>query len=166
MYNNSVHFTVYFNATFLPECRFLFLSRFWVSQCVSPSLFLRVCVLDVKPSNVLINMQGQVKMCDFGISGYLVDSVAKTMDAGCKPYMAVRLGNFLYRGSLWCWSVLLEMDNMIWFGSFCCQIMESLTGMLFGRVIWVLWFHVWSGMSVVIMASVFFFYIYLYIFPT
>ncbi|XP_043941100.1 dual specificity mitogen-activated protein kinase kinase 6 isoform X2 [Protopterus annectens] len=43
---------------------------------------------DVKPSNVLINVQGQVKMCDFGISGYLVDSVAKTMDAGCKPYMA------------------------------------------------------------------------------
>ncbi|NXV61056.1 MP2K6 kinase, partial [Molothrus ater] len=40
------------------------------------------------PSNVLINTQGQVKMCDFGISGYLVDSVAKTMDAGCKPYMA------------------------------------------------------------------------------
>lgn len=30
-----------------------------------------------------------MKMCDFGISGYLVDSVAKTMDAGCKPYMAV-----------------------------------------------------------------------------
>ena len=29
-------------------------------------------------------------MCDFGISGYLVDSVAKTIDAGCKPYMAVR----------------------------------------------------------------------------
>lgn len=23
-------------------------------------------------------------MCDFGISGYLVDSVAKTIDAGCK----------------------------------------------------------------------------------
>ncbi|XP_078723312.1 LOW QUALITY PROTEIN: dual specificity mitogen-activated protein kinase kinase 6-like [Lampetra fluviatilis] len=43
---------------------------------------------DVKPSNVLINTQGHVKMCDFGISGYLVDSVAKTMDAGCKPYMA------------------------------------------------------------------------------
>uniref|UniRef100_A0AAZ3RCF5 mitogen-activated protein kinase kinase n=1 Tax=Oncorhynchus tshawytscha TaxID=74940 RepID=A0AAZ3RCF5_ONCTS len=40
------------------------------------------------PSNILINTQGQVKMCDFGISGYLVDSVAKTMDAGCKPYMA------------------------------------------------------------------------------
>ncbi|XP_077359142.1 dual specificity mitogen-activated protein kinase kinase 6 isoform X1 [Festucalex cinctus] len=49
---------------------------------------LQVIHRDVKPSNVLINSQGQVKMCDFGISGYLVDSVAKTMDAGCKPYMA------------------------------------------------------------------------------
>jgi mitogen-activated protein kinase kinase 3 len=46
----------------------------------------------VKPSNVLINKEGHVKMCDFGISGYLVDSVAKTMDAGCKPYMAVSQG--------------------------------------------------------------------------
>uniref|UniRef100_A0A3P9I652 mitogen-activated protein kinase kinase n=1 Tax=Oryzias latipes TaxID=8090 RepID=A0A3P9I652_ORYLA len=48
----------------------------------------RLQLWHVKPSNVLINTQGQVKMCDFGISGYLVDSVAKTMDAGCKPYMA------------------------------------------------------------------------------
>lgn len=49
-----------------------------------------VSLADVKPSNVLINTLGQVKMCDFGISGHLVDSVAKTLDAGCKPYMAVR----------------------------------------------------------------------------
>lgn len=49
---------------------------------------LQVIHRDVKPSNVLINRCGQVKMCDFGISGYLVDSVAKTIDAGCKPYMA------------------------------------------------------------------------------
>ncbi|KAK0078315.1 hypothetical protein PV325_002682 [Microctonus aethiopoides] len=49
---------------------------------------LRVIHRDVKPSNILINRQGAVKMCDFGISGYLVDSVAKTIDAGCKPYMA------------------------------------------------------------------------------
>lgn len=50
---------------------------------------LRVIHRDVKPSNILINKKGEVKICDFGISGYLVDSVAKTIDAGCKPYMAV-----------------------------------------------------------------------------
>ncbi|XP_077980758.1 dual specificity mitogen-activated protein kinase kinase 6-like [Glandiceps talaboti] len=49
---------------------------------------LKVIHRDVKPSNVLIDRGGHVKMCDFGISGHLVDSVAKTMDAGCKPYMA------------------------------------------------------------------------------
>ena len=51
---------------------------------------LQVIHRDVKPSNILISRDGNVKMCDFGISGYLVDSVAKTIDAGCKPYMAVR----------------------------------------------------------------------------
>ncbi|KAG7256968.1 hypothetical protein CRUP_036078 [Coryphaenoides rupestris] len=56
---------------------------------------------DVKPSNVLINTQGQVKMCDFGISGYLVDSVAKTMDAGCKPYMAIELAILRFPYDSW-----------------------------------------------------------------
>ena len=50
---------------------------------------LKVIHRDVKPSNILINRSGDVKICDFGISGRLVDSVAKTLDAGCKPYMAV-----------------------------------------------------------------------------
>jgi len=49
---------------------------------------LKVIHRDVKPSNILVSSNGKVKMCDFGISGYLVDSVAKTIDAGCKPYMA------------------------------------------------------------------------------
>merc|ERR1712136_511110 len=49
---------------------------------------LKVMHRDVKPSNILIDRQGIIKICDFGISGYLVDSVAKTIDAGCKPYMA------------------------------------------------------------------------------
>jgi serine/threonine protein kinase len=50
---------------------------------------LKVIHRDVKPSNILINRRGDVKICDFGISGQLVDSIAKTMEAGCKPYMAV-----------------------------------------------------------------------------
>lgn len=49
---------------------------------------LKVIHRDVKPSNILVNKDGTVKLCDFGISGQLVDSYAKTMSAGCKPYMA------------------------------------------------------------------------------
>ncbi|XP_043216999.1 dual specificity mitogen-activated protein kinase kinase 7-like isoform X1 [Amphibalanus amphitrite] len=43
---------------------------------------------DVKPSNILLDEMGQVKMCDFGISGRLVDSKAKTRTAGSAAYMA------------------------------------------------------------------------------
>ena len=46
---------------------------------------------DVKPSNILLDKSGNIKLCDFGISGQLVDSIAKTRDAGCRPYMAVSL---------------------------------------------------------------------------
>lgn len=61
----------------------------WQREAAAPPASRLSPLADVKPSNVLINALGQVKMCDFGISGYLVDSVAKTIDAGCKPYMAV-----------------------------------------------------------------------------
>ena len=42
---------------------------------------------DVKPTNVLANSRGQVKICDFGVSGNLVASIAKT-NIGCQSYMA------------------------------------------------------------------------------
>ncbi|CAO1392312.1 unnamed protein product [Diamesa serratosioi] len=81
---------------------------------------LKVIHRDVKPSNILINRQGQVKMCDFGISGYLVDSVAKTIDAGCKPYMAPeridpkgnKVSNYDIRSDVWSFGIsLIEMST-------------------------------------------------------
>jgi len=42
---------------------------------------------DVKPTNVLVNKKGQVKLCDFGVSGQLEKSLAKT-NIGCQSYMA------------------------------------------------------------------------------
>jgi mitogen-activated protein kinase kinase len=42
---------------------------------------------DVKPTNILVNSKGQVKICDFGVSGNLVASIAKT-NIGCQSYMA------------------------------------------------------------------------------
>ncbi|KAK3191208.1 MAP kinase kinase Wis1 [Lecanicillium sp. MT-2017a] len=42
---------------------------------------------DVKPTNVLVNTRGQIKICDFGVSGNLVASIART-NIGCQSYMA------------------------------------------------------------------------------
>lgn len=38
---------------------------------------------------MLLDVDGNVKLCDFGISGRLVDSLAFTRNAGCAGYMAV-----------------------------------------------------------------------------
>jgi hypothetical protein len=42
-----------------------------------------------------MNRRGSIKLCDFGISGQLVDSIAKTRDAGCRPYMAVSVSRLI-----------------------------------------------------------------------
>lgn len=49
---------------------------------------IKVIHRDIKPSNILINQAGMIKLCDFGVSGNLVNSIARTYDAGCRPYMA------------------------------------------------------------------------------
>ncbi|ORX53949.1 kinase-like protein [Hesseltinella vesiculosa] len=42
---------------------------------------------DIKPTNILMNQKGQVKLCDFGVSGQLEKSLAKT-NIGSQSYMA------------------------------------------------------------------------------
>ena len=45
---------------------------------------------DIKPSNILLAIRNEkvsIKICDFGIAGNLINSMAKT-NIGCKPYMS------------------------------------------------------------------------------
>jgi serine/threonine protein kinase len=83
---------------------------------------------DVKPSNILANRQGLVKICDFGnfiyllfyvlslislgISGNLTNSVAKTVNAGCKPYMAV--GFVLQFMTHFCTNIFCKIQQMFY----------------------------------------------------
>lgn len=61
---------------------------------------------DVKPSNILVDYQGRIKLCDFGISGRLVDSQARTRGAGCAAYLSPERidperGTYDVRADIW-----------------------------------------------------------------
>ena len=60
----------------------------------------------VKPSNILVDYQGRIKLCDFGISGRLVDSQARTRGAGCAAYLSPERidperGTYDVRADIW-----------------------------------------------------------------
>ena len=54
--------------------------------------------IDIKPSNILCNSQGQIKICDFGVSGELINSIADTF-VGTSTYMSVCCSYSFYLGA-------------------------------------------------------------------
>jgi len=67
---------------------------------------------DVKPSNILVNSQGEIKICDFGVSGQLIDSMANSF-VGTRSYMAPeRLQGSQYSVASDLWSLGLSLLEM------------------------------------------------------
>ncbi|CAH8590141.1 unnamed protein product [Dicrocoelium dendriticum] len=67
---------------------------------------------DVKPSNILLKLNGDVKLCDFGVSGQLTDSLANSF-VGTRSYMAPeRLTGEQYNILSDVWSVGLSLVEL------------------------------------------------------
>ena len=67
---------------------------------------------DVKPSNILINSLGEIKLCDFGASGLLIDSMANSF-VGTRSYMAPeRLQGVKYTVKSDVWSLGMSLVEL------------------------------------------------------
>ncbi|XP_027202663.2 dual specificity mitogen-activated protein kinase kinase 1-like [Dermatophagoides pteronyssinus] len=67
---------------------------------------------DVKPSNILVNSRGEIKICDFGVSRQLTDSMANSF-VGTRSYMSPeRLQGMDYSVQSDIWSFGLSVVEM------------------------------------------------------
>lgn len=67
---------------------------------------------DIKPSNILVNSSGKIKICDFGVSGHLIDSIAQSF-VGTKQYMSPeRLTGHPYTVQSDIWSLGLTLVEL------------------------------------------------------
>ncbi|KAL4073211.1 kinase-like domain-containing protein [Scleroderma yunnanense] len=69
----------------------------------------RIIHRDIKPSNILCNSQGQIKICDFGVSGELINSIADTF-VGTSTYMSperIQGAQYTVKSDVWSLGITL-----------------------------------------------------------
>ncbi|KAE9403210.1 kinase-like protein [Gymnopus androsaceus JB14] len=72
----------------------------------------RIIHRDIKPSNILCNSKGEIKICDFGVSGELINSIADTF-VGTSTYMSperIQGAQYTVKSDVWSLGIsLIEM---------------------------------------------------------
>jgi mitogen-activated protein kinase kinase len=69
----------------------------------------RIIHRDIKPSNILCNSNGEIKICDFGVSGELINSIADTF-VGTSTYMSperIQGAQYTVKSDVWSLGITL-----------------------------------------------------------